>query len=396
VLHITAPIRGFLDLARLPPTRPGSPGDLGHTLERGDFEESYMSPPPFFRRAAAPALSALALLLASPAAQARDVELRWVEGGGATIAGYVAYVRSAFGGYDDGTDLGLPSPDSDHVLSTVLEGVDDEDVFIALASYDEDGIESVLSNEFFSRAQAGLPPAAPEDITIAIADGATTPILDATESLLVQVAGLSLAYHVTMDPRGRLRGGGVADLDDDGAFETTFSVKGKIKGKDGLLSSKLKMKVRGDAGNGKTSLRTLIHDDIDASLATGIERLRARGKLEGESTQADVENVSNLDTGDLGWTLRFQIDETAEGNKKPAAGTLYQGEGRAVLPVTGTARQNETDGTWKVRLASSGDVRGTRLQLDDLALSANRDVLAGRLRYKAFGQKGELALPVGL
>lgn len=333
--------------------------------------------------------------LAWPAsAGAREVGLRWVAAGTSAPAGYVAYVRTPDRPYEDGLDLGLPGVDADGLYSVRLYDVPDGDVFLALRAYSEEGAESKLSNEVRIPA---APPATPawNDVTVAVDDGALHPLFDASEGGVAELSGVRVAYGAAMDGRGRLRGAGGADLDGDGVYETGVRVKGRVRGKDGTIASKLRLRASGRSEDGKVRLRALLRRDIQADAGSADDAVRTRGKVFGDRVADDVAERSSVDTRSLGWTLTFRIDPSEGGGRKDAVGTLRMADGRSVA-LSGKARARGSEGLWKVRLRSSGADKGIRIRMDDLDVDSAFQVRSGRLRFDAFGQSGELELPSGL
>jgi hypothetical protein len=326
-------------------------------------------------------------------ASAREIEVRWVAGGGAAAAGYVAYLRTAEGAFGGGIDLGLPSADADGVYTDQIDGVPDEDVFVALTAYSDAGLTSTLSNELLF--PLGAPPPDPNAVLITVTDGAANPVYDGSEGGVESLAGVDVAYAAEMDGRGRLSGSGAADLDGDGSFETPVRVKGRIKGKDQEISTKLTLRVRGSTGTGKTKLRSVARHEIDSLRAQDDGSVVTSGKVDGAPVREEASTSDPLDTQALGWTLWFLVDESGTSAKQAASGGVVYGEGHSV-PLQGKARFDERDGTWKVRLRSSGEHKGVRVRIDDLSLASDREVLGGRMAYKAFGQKGAMDLPSGL
>lgn len=330
-------------------------------------------------------------LAASHGAAARDAELAWVPGGGTAATGYKVFVRAPLSAYGEGVDIGMPTPDAQGVLRTTVTGLDDQaDAYLALAAYTEEGDLSALSNELRSRAVAAGPPSLGEGArTLTIPDPALHPILDAAEGRLLDVDGLGIAYSVEMDGRGRLVGVGAADVDGDGAFETCFTPKGKLRGKDASLRAKLKLRFAAQL-EGRTRVRAVLRRDVDVAGGVDHEQTDVRGKWQDEPLEALVEATQPTDPSALAWSLAFAIDEAGEERRKPTVGLLLYGEGEWVV-LDGFAVANDETGTWKLRLSSSGETSGIRVKLDDAALGPG-SVDAGRLRYKAFGQKGSLEL----
>jgi len=333
----------------------------------------------------------LAWTVVPAAAGARDVELKWVPGAGAASAGYLVYLSTVSGVYQEGTDIGPRSPAGDGIVAYTLQNVPDhEDVYVRLTAYSEDGIESEPSNEVpFS--VTVFPPPDPDSVVVHVSEGSANPLLDASEGRLMDIAGLGLVYVSSMDPRGRIEGSGVADLSGDGAFETAFGISGRVRGKDTEIDRKLTLRIRSGLGVEKTNLTALLRRRIDSWYGNDEEDVRLRGKWDGDPMEKQLVNAGAVDPESMAWRVTFRIDEQAESNRKPVVGSVLYGKGKSI-PLAGSARYSETTGAWSVRLKSSGDLRGVKMRFRDLVL-AGVEPESGTLAYKAFGQKGRMELP---
>lgn len=321
---------------------------------------------------------------------ARDITLNWVPGAGSPSAGYVVYVTTVSGVYQAGSDIGPRSPDATGVVSYTLQGAADDDVYVQLTAYSDEGVESAPSNEVHFPPDS-FPPPDPDSVVVHVTEGVANPLLDGAEGRVVDIAGLGVVYVVSMDPRGRIQGSGAADLSGDGQFETAFGVSGRIRGNDTELDGKLKLVIKSGIGEDKTNLKALLRRHVDSLQGSDDEDARLSGKWSGVPTQEQELSSVAIDPAELGWRVSFKIDEQAEGNRKPAAGDLLYGNGKSI-PISGSAVFREATGTWDVRLKSLPDERGVKMRFTKLEL-AGTDIQAGRLAYKAFGQKGRMELP---
>lgn len=347
-------------------------------------------------------------------ASARQVEVRWLPAGGTPAVGYVVYVGQASRSYGQSTDVGLPPPDGSGVRSALIAGLpDDRDLYVAVTAYSADDLESGFSNESVVRAIPTLPPPDPPvdpgdppvppvdpgdppvtppttNVTVfQVEDGSPHALFDASESRVIDVAGHQIAYQADMDARGRIGGKGAADLDGDGGFETPFELHGKVKGAAPLLASKLKMKAKGE----EETVKVLLRRHIDRENGTDVEEIVSSAKgPEGEALEEVQEQARAAEPGSQSWALSFWIHVDSEDVRKPVIGNLAFGGGRYV-ELAGQARLDEESGTWKLRLASSGDDRGVRFKLDEVVLSEDRtEVLSGEIVCNALGQQQRILL----
>jgi len=188
-------------------------------------------------------LAALALAghLASPAAEAAEASLSWVQPNSNTdgtpidLAGYLLYLGNAPGSYQQSVDIGNQTS---HTLVGLSEGAT---YYFAVTAYDTGRNESAFSNEV-SKSFPAAPPSyvipgpgdpAPRDGIFTLAPGKTSPDLtDVQRALMISIGNIaptaSDLAHGDIAPLAAGRPGGDGRID-------TYDVIGILRMSVGLL-----------------------------------------------------------------------------------------------------------------------------------------------------------------
>lgn len=87
------------------------------------------------------------LCLVASGAQARQQTLRWKHPDPGAVAGFRVYVGTHSHQYTSTFDVGKPTPDASGVFSSTVSVPDGVTVYVAVAAYSAQGLESPLSNE---------------------------------------------------------------------------------------------------------------------------------------------------------------------------------------------------------------------------------------------------------
>jgi len=234
-------------------------------------------------------------------------------------------------------------------------------------------------------------------------------ILDTSDSCSLSAAGLPIQYDLQLAPNGRLSGIADADLDVDGSFETHGTLVGRLRGKEGSLRQQLRVGLRDDSADARLGLRVREQANLatlvgapDPPLEWLIDQ-RLRGKLAGtkivEATTG-LRTLPALPSDDIacaggtprtGWKLAF----TLTGTEGLSSGSLQLANGNDVALEVKQRFDFVTNQTL-LRLQSRGADAGVkilirRLEIDDVPDPAQ--IASGVLRFRAFGQGGNLLLP---
>jgi hypothetical protein len=102
----------------------------------------------------------------------------------------------------------------------------------------------------------------PTGIYTLFMDASTTPVLDRSGPITMNVLGIDMTLDLMQDTRGMLTGNGAADLDANGSLETPVEVKGAVKASSNLVTvvTELKMAtmltLRFRGGRWKTAIKS--------------------------------------------------------------------------------------------------------------------------------------------
>jgi hypothetical protein len=238
----------------------------------------------------------------------------------------------------------------------------------------------------FSTGFKGLDEAPQGPFSVVVDDPANA-ILDPSGNVNTTLAGVAIDYDFEVSPGGKVTGTGNADVDGMGEFETPVTVKGKLKGKEGILALKVTTRIKSKQVGTEASAKYTREQSIAAATGdfTGSELLKGTVlgvKVEEGRPLADVIATPS------DWQLDFTIS-TLDGRKLTATGVLIMGDGSMIdLAGKGTYK-----GTTSLNLKSSGDDKGASFGLKGFTVDAMGDISGGTLSYKAFGQSGSLTLP---
>jgi hypothetical protein len=231
-------------------------------------------------------------------------------------------------------------------------------------------------------------------------------ILDTSDSCTTSAAGIPVQYGFQLAASGGLSGIADADVDGDGSFETHADLTGQLKGKEGLLRQKLR--VRFGTGGSETRFSLRIREQADLATLQGaivpplewLVEQTTRGKAAGAKLSESTTTVSSLPAqpGDgiqclggaarTGWKLSFILT----GTDGPTSGTLQLAND---VSVALRAKQSFDSGSNQsdLKLESEAAERGVRIRVKRLEIDATKQINAGAVRFRAFGQGGSLILP---
>jgi hypothetical protein len=206
-------------------------------------------------------------------------------------------------------------------------------------------------------------------------------------------AGIPFQYTLQLAPSGRLSGIAEADLDGVTGFEVPTDLVGRLKGKDGLLRQRIRMRFDAPASDTKFSVRI----GEEANLATLLQAMadlewlvgqKTRGKDGGVKLSEDTTSTRTTAAAPTGWRLDF----TLTGNDGPTSGSLELASGVSVV-LAGKQSFDSASNRSDLKLESEGAERGVRIRVKRLEIDATNRIAAGAVRFRAFGQGGSLILP---
>jgi hypothetical protein len=219
-------------------------------------------------------------------------------------------------------------------------------------------------------------------------------ILDTSGSYQTEAAGIPVQYELQLTPKGRLSGIAGADLDGDTSFETPGEVSGRLRGTEGRLRQKSRMRFDG----GTPDVRFKVRLGEQAELATiqlpGVDDLawlveqKTSGKANGTKLSERITGTSTTQDALTGWKLRF----TLTGSDGPTSGSLELASGTSIA-LTGKQSFDSGSNRSDVKLQSEGAERGVRIRVKRLEIDTTGTITAGALRFRAFGQGGSALLP---
>jgi len=220
-------------------------------------------------------------------------------------------------------------------------------------------------------------------------------ILDSSSppEYVTSAAGITITYSLQLAASGRLSGIAEADLDGDSVLEAT-ELDGRLKGKNGLLRQKIRIPFEVAASD--TKLKVRIREEANLAALQGTTALewlveqKARGKLNGVKVSEDTTSTPTQ-TVVTGWKLEF----TLTGTEGPITGQLILAGGVSVSLSGSQSFQSESNRS-TLKLGSDGADRGIRIELKKLVIDTTKTpqvITSGKLRFRAFGQRGSLLLP---
>ena len=302
---------------------------------------------------------------------------------------------------DMGGDLSLPEASSFVVRVThtavrqnnfpVAGNDDDNTLLFTSTTVQSDEVDfqtgfSPPSGRFCLAANFTAPPAGCETISDPLLQ-----VLDLTGMVVMtQVAGLDVDYTLTHDAAGNLGGSATADLDDNGSNETgPAPIKGKLKGGDGEVDSKLSFSLENMAPLAKLKVSVT---DTFFIVGNALDRSqRASGSVNGMKIKEDAISNGALPVAPLGWLLEYDL--AADGVVSNAELTL---EGGRSFALTGENKFNLATNESSLKLSSNPKGLSVTLKgvgLDDSANPLPMAIEGGDVSYRALGQSGRVTLP---
>ena len=296
---------------------------------------------------------------------------------------------------DLGGDLELPEASSFVVRVThtavrqdnfaVAGNDDDNQLLFTSTTVQSDEVDfqtgfSPPSGRFCLAANFTAPPAGCETITDPLLQ-----LLDLTGMVVMtEVGGHDVDYTLTHDAGGNL--GGSAN----GPNETgPAPIKGKLKGGDGEVDSKLSFSLENPGMLAKLKVSVadtffILGDALDRSQ-------RASGSINGVKIKEDTTSSGSLPVPPLGWLLEYDL--AADGAVTNAELTL---EGGRSFALTGDNKFNLATNASSLKLSS--DPKGVSVTLKGVGLDDSTNPLpmqidGGDVSYKALGQSGRVTLP---
>jgi len=223
----------------------------------------------------------------------------------------------------------------------------------------------------------------------------TAGIFDTSGSFTSTADGVPFTYDLILGPRGRSSGLAAANLDGDGSFETPAEFLGRLRGREGRLQQKVR--IRFVAPDARIYVRIRERAEL-ASLqsAADLDWLvdqKTRGKLGEMKLAEDVTTTRTTPGAVTGWRVSF----TLTGTDEPTTGSLELASGVTVA-LTGKQGFDSGSNRSDLKLQSEGNERGVRIRLKRLEIDPSQGppdrIQAGAVRYKAFGQGGSIVLPM--
>jgi hypothetical protein len=175
-------------------------------------------------------------------------------------------------------------------------------------------------------------------------------------------------------------------------------VKGWLYGKRGRLLQKTKIKVKSRPPGPEAKLKVIVRERIDATalgqngdlLRTGEQKIR--GKRNGEKISEVATIVDSIVGARLDWTIDFEMLVAADETIQIVDALLTLGSGEAV-GLVGDGVFDTATGTSDIKLRSRGASKGARIRIEELRIDDLGEIAGGRIRYRAFGQRGVAILP---
>jgi hypothetical protein len=221
-------------------------------------------------------------------------------------------------------------------------------------------------------------------------------IFDTSGSFASTADGVPFTYDVLLSPRGRLSGIANGDLDGDATFETSADLLGRLRGPQGRLQQKIRFRFLAPEFDARIHVGIRERADL-ASLQSApdldwLVEQKTRGKLGGMKLAEDLTTMRTSPAALTGWKVSFNLTGTDE----PTAGSLELANG-VTVELSGRQGFDSASNRSDVKLRSEGNERGIRIRLKRLEIDPSQPlpdrILAGSVRYNAFGQGGSILLP---
>ena len=225
----------------------------------------------------------------------------------------------------------------------------------------------------------------------------TAGIFDTSGSFTSTADGVPFTYDLQLGAKGRSTGIAAADLDGNGSFETPSEFLGRMRGREGRLQQKVRIRFLAPESDARIYVRIRERADLEslqsASELDWLVDQKTRGKLGGMKLAEDVTTTRTTPDAQTGWKLSFTLTGTAE----PTTGSLELANG-VIVALTGKQGFESASNLSDVKLQSEGNERGIRIRLKRLELDPSQplseQIQGGSVRYKAFGQGGSIVLPM--
>jgi len=238
----------------------------------------------------------------------------------------------------------------------------------------------------------------PEGAFSILVDDRASPIYDPSGSVQTTAAGMDLEWVFAVRPNGQIRGIAAMDVDRDGNPETPAVVKGWLYGRRGRVLQKTKIKVKSQPPGPEAKLKVIVRERIDATalgqngdlLRTG--KQKTRGKRSGEKISEVATIIDSIAGARLDWTLDFEMLVADDGTIQIVDALLTLGSGEAV-ELVGDGVFDTLTGTSDIKFRSRGASKGTKIRIEKLRIDDSGEIAGGRIRYRAFGQRGVAILP---
>jgi hypothetical protein len=210
----------------------------------------------------------------------------------------------------------------------------------------------------------------------------------------ISAAGIPIRYTVQMNPKGKLTGIADADIGNDGTFETPGELKGRLKGKDGRLRQKTKM--RFGTGGSDTRFSVQLKEEADLlslapptmpDLAWLVDQ-KANGRVSGTKIKERTTRTRTDLDADTAWKLLVSLP----GSSGDTFGSVELASGLAVA-LTGKLNFDATTNESDVKLRSQGAERGVNVRIKKLVIDTTRTpsrLVSGDVRFKGFGQRANV------
>jgi hypothetical protein len=214
----------------------------------------------------------------------------------------------------------------------------------------------------------------------------------------LSAAGVPVVYSVQMNPKGKLTGIADADVGADGSFETPGELKGRLKGKDGRLRQKSKMRFGTGASDARFSVGLREEAELLSLASTPdldwLVDQKTNGKAGGTKLKERSTSTRTVPGAIAAWKLVISL--SGSGGATSGSVELTRTGGLMVtLPgkLNFDAMANESD----VKLQSKGAERGVKVRAKrlviDTTLPPGEQLVSGDVRFKGFGQRADVVLP---
>jgi hypothetical protein len=226
---------------------------------------------------------------------------------------------------------------------------------------------------------------------LAYVEAPASGVFDPSGMYALTAAGIPVLYSVQMNPKGKLTGIADADVGDDGSFETPGELKGRLKGKDGRLRQKTKM--RFDAASDTRFSVGLRETAQLLSLASSpdldwLVDQKTSGKVAGTKVKERSTSTRTVPDAVTAWKLAISLS----GSSGSTLGSVELASGLAVA-LTGKLNFDTADNDSDVKLQSQGAERGVRVRVKNLVIDSTQTparLASGDVRFKGFGQRANV------